>query len=348
MAARWRRSLWGLKLLIGGALLVWLILTVDARLLVQRLSNVNLGWLVLVLVVPHLGILISCVKWHLLLRARGGRSGLWKLFRLYLMGTFFNSFFPSMVGGDVVRVYQLGRAEQDASLAVASVFLERYIGFAALVSMMPLALLLPSFDTGIPGLRVLLAVVLVAFLCGSWMLFKWGGEATSAQGNRSGLRARLLGVFRRSHWHIASFRGRGTVLAWSYVLSVLFYVSAGLTVWLAVKSIDAELPLTAALCLTPLVLFAGAMPVSINGLGVVELGYVVTMGLLGVAEADALSAAVLLRIRLLLTTAVGGILYIAYRDPVTSPGSPPITRDDDEFRHDSAQPLVVRPLDQDR
>jgi glycosyltransferase 2 family protein len=82
---------------------------------------------------PLLG--ASCMKWRLFLRERGVVIGFHRLFRLYLVGSFFNNFLPSMVGGDLVRAYVLGKQIESHTHSLASVFLERFAGMIALVSL---------------------------------------------------------------------------------------------------------------------------------------------------------------------------------------------------------------------
>ncbi len=50
----------------------------------------------------------------------------------YLAGQFANNFLPTTVGGDALRIAQLGRRIGSYSQASASVFVERLTGFLAL------------------------------------------------------------------------------------------------------------------------------------------------------------------------------------------------------------------------
>ena len=77
---------------------------------------------------------ISCAKWQLLLAHLDTAVGLGRLISLYLIGILFNQILPSNVGGDVVRGYGLGRLTSAVPRAFATVFLERFTGFVALVA----------------------------------------------------------------------------------------------------------------------------------------------------------------------------------------------------------------------
>src|SRR5258708_40333814 len=54
------------------------------------------------------------------------------LLRLYFVGTFFNSFLPSGIGGDAYKAVRIGRARGGIASAFASVFLDRFAGFIGL------------------------------------------------------------------------------------------------------------------------------------------------------------------------------------------------------------------------
>jgi glycosyltransferase 2 family protein len=63
----------------------------------------------------------------------------------------------------------------------------------------------------------------------------------------------------------------------------------------------------------PVVVAVGLLPLSINGLGTIELTFVVLLGLMGVDPEVALAVAILRRLVLLSQSLVGGVLYSARR-----------------------------------
>ena len=82
-------------------------------------------------------------KWKLLIdsseknKDRNGAS-MKKLGRLYYIGLFFNNFLPGSVGGDVVRIYYLGK-KTGVSTATTSVLFERITSGGALVGIVILS-----------------------------------------------------------------------------------------------------------------------------------------------------------------------------------------------------------------
>ena len=99
------------------------------------LANVDTFYLLVSLLVGAALNFISSWKWWWLLRKRGVDQTFWRLVGLYYMGRFYNMFLPTSVGGDVVRVYGLGKYTGEHMEAAASVIVDRLSGFLMLLAM---------------------------------------------------------------------------------------------------------------------------------------------------------------------------------------------------------------------
>ena len=98
------------KLVLSAGLLVYLLRSVD---LSDILSHVIEGdhWLIAVAVLIYgTVVILSTVRWKILLDALGATTRFSKLCQSYMVATFFNNFLPSNVGGDVVRVRDAAKA----------------------------------------------------------------------------------------------------------------------------------------------------------------------------------------------------------------------------------------------
>lgn len=306
--------LWLAKLVLGVAVIAWLISRTDAKSLWLTLRSVDFLWLIPVIVIPHLAIMLSSMKWYALLYARGARVTQIALFRLYMIGTFFSSFLPSMVGGDVVRIYQLTRTGCDSSVVVASIFLERFIGLVALVTLLPLAALQPQVADLAPDRWHFVNLAVIAIVVIAVLMF-FGRIDVTAEQPTIGIKpvARLRRVLLRSREQVRSYRGHSGVLLYGYFLSVIFYMSAGLTVWCATQAVGGTPSMWTIVSVTPLVLMLGLIPVSVNGLGLLEAGYTWLLTSLGMPLHEALAVALILRCRSLITAGIGGMIFVVDR-----------------------------------
>src|SRR5262249_13835966 len=78
-------------------------------------------------------LLLTFVRWYVLVRAQGLPFKLSDALRLGMAGFFFNSFLPGAVGGDILKAMFLAREQSRRAVAVATVVMDRVIGLWALV-----------------------------------------------------------------------------------------------------------------------------------------------------------------------------------------------------------------------
>lgn len=306
------------KLAFGIALMTALIMRVDVSTLWQKIVTVDIFYLAIMFVIPHLMIGINTFKWQIFLRELGLHLKFNKLFGLYLIATFFNNFLPTMVGGDAVRAYALGQDTQDASSVTAATFMERLIGFAGLVSLVPLVLFSTIVTDRFPVVWLLAPVSLLGFAVASTMLLSSKFDPLWRRLRNFQKLARLLEFLARTRKAVYRAAQSIQILIATYLLSLLFYVGAAATVWAATISLGAEVSIWYLMATVPLVLVAGMLPVSLNGLGITEAGFALFLQLAGVPLVDAIGVGLLLRARLLVTGLFGGLLFLRYRSANTS------------------------------
>lgn len=307
-------ALWLLKLCFGLGLLSLLVAKADYSAILEELRSVNLMWLAAVFIVPHISLWISTIKWRALLTCHGSRVGLFPLIKFYLIGTFFNSFLPSMVGGDIVRVHQLRRLEPRLELAIASTFLERFLGFGGLVTLLPLVWLYPVITDAVPAVKYVVVGAIAIYL-GAFALLFSPFDFFPPGVPKSALLKRVIGTLSRSRQQVRAYKHHVGILLLSYVISVVFYLLSTTTFWLATKAVGASVSLGFMVSVIPLVLLAAVIPVSVNGLGVLESGTALLLTTASVPLPEAVLVPILLRLRLVFTALLGGILFLLDRSP---------------------------------
>jgi uncharacterized protein (TIRG00374 family) len=310
------------KLFLGFALLVFLVTSADLDRLVERLYTLDLVYVAIVFVVPHVGIWLSTVKWQILLNTLSVDVPLRRLLGLYMIGTFFNNFFPTMVGGDVIKAYQLSREAGNAPPVIAATFMERFVGLAALVSLLPLVFLQEKVVDAFPSFGFVILLAILGYVGLLILIFsKVADRLPGANSSRPMLRKLSLAV-QKTRMQIRFFRHRGAVVCVSYFISVLFYLVTAAASWAATRSTGAEIDFGYLLTVVPVVLLAALLPISINGLGITETGYVIFLRLAGVSTLDAVTMALLLRLRVLFTAALGGLIFILYKPSLAGVPAP--------------------------
>jgi uncharacterized protein (TIRG00374 family) len=73
-------------------------------------------------------VLLTIVRWYVLVRAQGLPFRLGEALRIGKIGFFFSTFLPGSVGGDIVKAAALARGQSRRTVAVATVLMDRVIG----------------------------------------------------------------------------------------------------------------------------------------------------------------------------------------------------------------------------
>jgi uncharacterized protein (TIRG00374 family) len=84
-------------------------------------------------VIYTVAILITLLRWYVLVRAQDLPFTIPDALRLGMVGYFFNSFLPGSVGGDIVKAAALARGQERRTVAVATVIMDRVIALWGLV-----------------------------------------------------------------------------------------------------------------------------------------------------------------------------------------------------------------------
>lgn len=117
------------KTFISCNLVLLLFYRFDFSKIFKNQNNVN--WIILIIpvILIFLSQFLNAYKWKCLLSSNNTIS-LFKLFKINLIGYFFNNFFPSGIGGDSYKIYATHK--KDTIDSYTSVFLNRITGLFAL------------------------------------------------------------------------------------------------------------------------------------------------------------------------------------------------------------------------
>lgn len=301
-----------LRGLISIALLAWLFAQVDLGELRRTLLTAEARWLLIAHLLTPLTLAFGVLKWWLLLRARGVTLPAGALSRYYLIGAFWNNFLPSNFGGDVVRaVFAIRRAGRAAwPLVASSIAVERLTGLYGLFVALAAGLLLHWSWVAELGLLLPLGLATLAVAGGSLLVFGPSGRWLLDRLHRLPRGGRLLRPVDTLYGAILAYARVPGVIVQCLALSVAFYVVAALQLGLLL----AAFPHVEAAWTTQLVTFCSLslvalLPVSINGYGVQEGGYVLMLTSLGFTLDEALVVALAIRLILLAPAVVGGVLF---------------------------------------
>lgn len=267
----------GAKFIVSAALLSLIASKAGINRIASTLSGIDPSSMLFASLCYIVSIYFSSLRLRYLL-PQGYRVG--KLFSLCLIGSFFNTVLPGIVGGDAVKAYYLSKETGASSTAVASVFMDRYIGFAALILLGILAYPLGFRYFGSSRIEWILPMIALSFIAGSLVVF----------GLRIGSRFRFLAGI---HAYLQQYRNRRDVLTRTLLLSLLVQILNFSAVYVISLGLKLEVPLLSIFLFIPIITTLATLPISLSGLGVREVSFVLLFGLLGVSpvQATALSFA---------------------------------------------------------
>ena len=282
----------------------------------ESLAQPHWGWLGAAVALFAASALGGALQWAWILRTAGLRTPLGEMVRVYWVGMFFNNFLLGNVGGDAVKVVDLGRREGRTATVLGATALDRLVGLLALTILalvtlglarildgMLLKLLLLAMIVWGGGLTVLLSRRVSTFLVGSLKRLPWSWPAERLAG--------FLEEFRR-------FRERPRWLSRLFLFSLVVQFMRVLTHLLAGWGLGLTFSNTKILHLFVAVPVLGiliSLPVSMNGLGLREMAAASLFVSIGVtaAEAPAVAMEFVAWLVQVAVSLVGGVLFLIGR-----------------------------------
>ncbi len=130
--------------------------------------------LLLATLIASVGLMITFLRWHLLVVAVGLPFRRYNAIRLGLVGYYFNTFLPGSIGGDIIKAYAIAKEQSRRTVAVATVLIDRIIGLWALVWFVAIiGSVFWILDDPILSNRVLKTIILSTIVFSGASLFIW-------------------------------------------------------------------------------------------------------------------------------------------------------------------------------
>jgi uncharacterized membrane protein YbhN (UPF0104 family) len=290
-------------------LLIYLLLRgVDWARTRQVLEDVHWWALVLALLFMTWELVVSTVKWDRALRIHGLRFGLGYLFQVQAQGYFANNFLPTAVGGDAYRAYKTMPSGGYKSRAVSAVLLERVSGLGALLLIGAVAALVSIGESEVARWYIMSSVIaaLVAIVLIGALYLGAFKPITN--------RIRHLPAFEALVHNLEHLRRARR--EWIYIvgLSLLYQITSVGLLFFYFVIVGHPVEFTHAALLTAVAGIAGVLPLSINGIGVVEGSIVGVATALGIDYESAVVVAVLRRLMMVALSVLCGVSFLVGRE----------------------------------
>jgi len=301
-----------LKAAISLGLLAFFLSNIDLVHLREALSNAKFSYIAICLLVYLVGQGLSSIRWALLARTVGFDNPLSDFTIYYFIGMFFSLFTPSTVGGDVGRVVYLAREGANrkdyagaTAFATISVLADRAIGMAVLVWIGAIALMLfPEYD--LPATIVYVTYAIAAGLLLGVLSLPFLSHIMPGKNHRIMKNLHIALQRYPRHWH--------AVVNAMLISLVVHFIQAWMHVLIG-RALGFYIPWSYALIIYPLVGTFSALPVSLNGIGLREGGYLFLLTRIGVSSAHAIAFGLLWFAVIVIDSLIGGLIFILRRKP---------------------------------
>ena len=271
-------------------------------------------------------LVITIVRWYLLVRALDIPFRLRDAFRLGFLGYMFNFVSLGSVGGDLFRAIFIAReAREHRAEAVATVLIDRIIGLYVLFVIAAVAIVYNGLTNSpvreIQAINWLTWISVVVGAIGIVMLLVPGFTDGRLSQFLSNL-PKIGPTIGKLLVAVRIYRRKVGVLFWVTLLTVAVHALGTLGVYFCARGLIEDTPTLAEhFVIVPLAMVASALPLPLMGLGAVEAAFKVlyaqvpVSAKLGVGEV--LRISVVFRVIQILNALVGGAVYLYSRRQVT-------------------------------
>jgi uncharacterized protein (TIRG00374 family) len=253
--------------------------------------------------------IITSYRWHELLKVLDINIGLGRAFAINMVACFYNTFMPGSTGGDLVKAYYASKQTPHRMRAVMSVLVDRAIGLLALIFVGGVT---AGLQWEIPACRKV-AIAAVA-ICGCVLLGLLVFYDPTLH-RVSGLDFLLRKLPKQHHVRAAveamhMYGRRPLLVLGSLIMSLPVHGTVILSAMFAGMAFGLPLPWTYYWVCVPVIVLAGAIPISPQGAGVMEAFAVLLTRSQGVTVSQAFALAMSIRIVQMLWNLTGVIFVI--------------------------------------
>jgi glycosyltransferase 2 family protein len=281
-----------LKVLVSLGFLAWLIFRVNWIEVLFFIKQIKIWQIVLYFIVYIAGVWISSYKWKLLAEFKNIKAPTREFFQLYLTGTFINNFFPSFIGGDTYRAYQLGKAHSNKYIEAAStVMVDRITGF---VGVMVLVLLFSiiNIKTVIANPAIIIADILIIVSFGSDIVLAAIRKTPIWKAVERFVPQIMIKVAVEMKEYSSRYKILIETIFWGAVFNL---VGVGIANLILFQAFGISINIWDYLTVVFIISIVSAIPVSINNIGIKEWAYITFFGLFGISGSAMAAVAIVSR-----------------------------------------------------
>lgn len=307
-----------IKLFISFSILMCLFYVTDFNSLLSSLRKANVFYLCIAFLLITINRILMPVKWNLLLRANSIQVSFYEVIRIYYISTFLGLYLPPTIGTDAVRTYYLSRDKYSVPSILASIVVERLLGFIALLFFLLVGCVffLYHFSSSKYEItKVLFWGSLIAIFAVSGFVLSFSeifSRVTSALVFRLSRRGVLTiaGSIDKLHNSYIGYKDKRLIMFVFFVLTCFEVALPIVRGYITALAFNTVIPLYYFFAFVPIILFLVKLPISVDGFGIHEGGFVYFLSLVGVSTSVGFTIGLANHFIFLIGLLPGAVFYI--------------------------------------
>lgn len=301
------------KLSVSTILIYVLISKIGGKTIIDNIKSLNPLIFLFSVFLYILASYLSSLRWRLLMPKPLESK---RLFSLYMIGSFFNTCMPGIIGGDAIKAYYLhnelkysrhvmsneDRANTipDSTIAIASVFMDRYVGLFSLMIIGMIALPYTIKYLSDARLKWFLPAAFAVLISGSTVILRF----------RIGKGIKFLSAI---YEYFKFYSSKKDILFKAFLYSLVIQFTGIFSVYGLSYGLSMGLSFLSLLIFVPIIILISTIPVSISGIGIREGAFALLLGQIGVPSATAVSLSLIWFLSSAFASILGLIEYIRYK-----------------------------------
>ncbi len=296
-----------LKVIITAALFYYLFkYRVPVKEVIQNIKNINLMYLVFIIVFFFIYYLIFSLRWNFLLKAQKIEISPSRSYLYILVSFFFNNFVPSGLGMDMIRSAYAGGKENFEKAFGASI-MERILGMIGMMLIGVTVIFsgkLKLAKLSVVYIGVIIFIILVYYFLTSlklsWLKEKLLSIKLFNLGNSIREFYRAFKIYKNKRKILIIGIGY-SVLVQLLIITINYFIAKGLSI---------SVPFFAFLAYIPIITVISLIPLVINGLGLRETAYVFFFSLVNISKVQAMSLSLVFWATSVIASCAGAVAFL--------------------------------------
>jgi len=266
-----------LRVGISALLMLWLLFKTESTEIVHSLATISpIVWIIAFLLYMCTQ-LISTVRWYIIAKSLGFKGKWHTYLGYYFVGMYFNLFLPTSIGGDLLKVLFLSREDKKRLKATYSVLADRVFGLLAMFLLGSAAVIINPY--ALPQhFRIILLSISAAMLATPLLLFFI----------KNLIKNRWPEIGKRLDLTLQLLKNKKVTIS-ALLLSLVMQFIGMLIIGILAKDMGLTPPLSFYFAVYPMIALITFLPISLNGIGIRESGFVFFLSLKGIPIEKALT-----------------------------------------------------------